>query len=76
MILFPTLRSNPALDIGTPVARLMFCLTFVIPSAYFHEKLILGMGDDFFPITILFLFLKLCLEQFKNTLYSNLVKLT
>ena len=57
MMEFPILRSIPALDIGTPVARLMFCLTFVIPSARFHEKLWPGMGDDFFPIVILFLIL-------------------
>ena len=54
IMVFPILRSNPDLDIGTPVARLMSCLTFVIPNARFHEKLRPGMGDDFFPIVILF----------------------
>ncbi len=45
MMEFPILRSIPALDIGTPVARLIFCLTFVIPNARFHEKLKPGMSD-------------------------------
>ncbi len=54
MMEFPILRSIPALDIGTPVARLIFCFTFVIPNARFHEKLRPGMGDDFFPIVILY----------------------
>lgn len=44
-IVFPIFLSNPILDIGTPVVRLMFCLTFVIPNARFHEKLRPGMGD-------------------------------
>ena len=50
MMEFPILRSIPALDKGIPVARLMSCLTFVIPNARFHEKLRPGIGVDFLLI--------------------------
>ena len=52
--ILPIFLSIPTFDIGTPVVRLMFCFIFVIPNARFHEKLRPGMGDDFFPIVILF----------------------
>lgn len=45
MMEFPIFRSIPDLDIGMPVARLIFCFTFVIPNARFHEKLMPGMSD-------------------------------
>lgn len=52
--ILPIFLSIPTFDIGMPVVRLMFCFIFVIPNARFHEKLWPGMGDDFFPIVILF----------------------
>jgi len=49
MMEFPILRSIPALDICTPVARLMSCFAFVIPNARFHEKLRPGWVMISFP---------------------------
>lgn len=49
-IQLPIFRSTPFFDVGMPVARLMSCFIFVIPSARFHEKLSPGMGDDFLLI--------------------------
>ena len=37
-IIFPILRSTPALEVGMPVSLANFCLACVIPSALFHEK--------------------------------------
>jgi hypothetical protein len=34
----PTLRSKPWRVVGIPVARAIFCLAAVIPTARFHEK--------------------------------------
>lgn len=39
IMVLPTFRSNPCLVIGIPVFRLIFCLTAVIPTALFKEKL-------------------------------------
>lgn len=46
-IAFPIFRSNPALDIGMPVSRAIFCFACVMPSARFSEKLRPGRGVDF-----------------------------
>lgn len=59
MIVFPSFRSIPAFDIGTPVARLMFCLISVIPSARFHEKLRPGIG-----VVFLLIWLQICAKMF------------
>lgn len=34
----PTLRSNPRRVVGNPVARAIFCFTFVTPTARFSEN--------------------------------------
>ena len=51
----PIFLSTPALDVGMPVERDMFCLSFVIPNARFHEKLNPGIGVDFFVIFLFYL---------------------
>lgn len=38
MIIFPTLRSSPAFEVGMPVFRAIFCFVWVIPTARFHEN--------------------------------------
>lgn len=45
--MFPIFRSTPALVVGIPVARAIFCFACVIPKARFHEKLRPGIGVDF-----------------------------
>ena len=47
-IVFPIFLSIPALLIGIPVVREIFCFTCVIPKARFHEKERPGIGVDFF----------------------------
>jgi hypothetical protein len=39
----PTLRSNPWRVMGTPVARAIFCFTFVTPTARLSEKVTPGI---------------------------------
>ena len=51
-MIFPILRSRPALDVGTPVSRASFCFACDIPKALFHEKLSPGIGVEFFAIII------------------------
>ena len=53
-ITLPIFRSTPALEVGMPVFFAISLFTCVMPNARFHEKLRPGMGDDFFPIAILF----------------------
>lgn len=45
--MFPIFRSTPALVVGIPVARAIFCFACEIPKARFHEKLRPGIGVDF-----------------------------
>lgn len=52
-IVFPIFLSIPALLIGTPVVREIFCFTCVIPKACFHEKERPGIGVDFFCAIVL-----------------------
>ncbi len=52
-IMLPSLRSNPALEVGMPVSRANFCLACVIPNARFHENERPGMPVfDFFAIVL------------------------
>ena len=46
-IKLPTFRSTPTFDVGMPVALTIFCLTFVMPSARFNEKVSPGIGVEF-----------------------------
>ena len=43
MIALPILRSKPALEVGMPVLRAIWCLACVIPSARFQEKVSPGI---------------------------------
>lgn len=58
-IIFPILRSTPALDVGIPVCLAIFCLACVIPNALFQEKDKTGIPIpfDFLAILIIVLIL-------------------
>ena len=54
-IMLPSLRSNPALEVGMPLSRANFCLACVMPNALFHENERPGMPVfDFLAIVLEF----------------------
>ena len=55
--MLPSLRSNPALEVGMPVSRANFCLACVIPKALFHENERPGMPVFDFLRAIFFMHL-------------------
>lgn len=67
MIALPILRSTPALLIGTPVSRDIFCFICVIPNALFHEKERPGIPVfDFLAIRISFKSYTITLDALVN----------
>ena len=46
-MVLPILRSNPVIEVGTPVSRANFCLACIMPNALFREKLRPGIIEDF-----------------------------
>lgn len=58
-IIFPILRSSPALVVGTPVSLAIFCFACVMPKALFHEKDKPGIGMLDFLLAIISVLYKL-----------------